>query len=52
MVDVVMSPESESYLVFCRFENGSVLIDRILHSRQDYVSILLGNMQEEFENDF
>jgi len=35
------------YLAFYRYENDSVLIDRILHGRQDYVSILLGNAVEE-----
>jgi len=36
-----------SYLVFYRPVNGDVFIDRILHSRQDYISILLGDIQEE-----
>ena len=36
-----------SYLAFYRPQNGDVLIDRILHGRQDYVSILLGDIQEE-----
>jgi len=36
-----------SYLAFYRPKNGDVLIDRILHGRQDYVSILLGDIQEE-----
>jgi plasmid stabilization system protein ParE len=35
-----------SYLAFYRYENDSVFIDRILHGRQDYVSILLGNIDE------
>jgi len=36
-----------SYLAFYRHQNGDVLIDRIFHSRQDYVSVLLGDFQEE-----
>ena len=35
-----------SYLAFYRPKNGDVLIDRILHGRQDYASILLGDIQE------
>jgi plasmid stabilization system protein ParE len=35
-----------SYLAFYRHVNGDVYIDRILHSRQDYVSILLGDFGE------
>jgi len=36
-----------SYLAFYRSHNDDVLIDRILHVRQDYVSILIGDIQEE-----
>jgi len=36
-----------SYLAFYRFENDMVLIDRILHGRQDYVTILLGKIEED-----
>jgi len=36
-----------SYLAFYRPKNGDVLIDRILHGRQDYISILLGDIQEK-----
>ena len=36
-----------SYLAFYRLQSGDVLIDRILHGRQDYISILLGEMQDE-----
>jgi len=36
-----------SYLAFYRTQNGDVLIDRILHGRQDYISILLGDIQEK-----
>ena len=36
-----------SYLAFYRFQNDDVLIDRILHARQDYVSVLLGDYIEE-----
>ena len=36
-----------SYLAFYRFHDEDVLIDRILHSRQDYVSILLGDLTDE-----
>ena len=42
---------SGSYLAFYRYENDNVLIDRILHGRQDYVSILLGDVQREYEDD-
>ena len=31
------------YLVFYRFNNGIILVDRILYGRRDYLSILLGN---------
>lgn len=31
-----------SYLVFYRYEDGNVFVDRILHGKQDYVSILVG----------
>ena len=33
-----------NYLAFYRSQNGSVLIDRILNGRQDYISILLGDI--------
>jgi len=36
-----------SYLAFYHPKNGDVFIDRILHSRQDYISILLGDFIEE-----
>jgi len=36
-----------SYLAFYRPHNDDVLIDRILHSRQDYVSILIGDIRGE-----
>ena len=36
-----------SYLAFYRFENDMVLIDRILHGRQDYITILLGKTEED-----
>jgi plasmid stabilization system protein ParE len=35
-----------SYLTFYRYKNGNVFIDRILHGKQDYISILLGDIQE------
>jgi len=35
-----------SYLAFYRYRNDDVLIDRILHGRQDYVSILLGDLTD------
>ena len=35
-----------SYLAFYRYNNDDVFIDRILHGRQDYISILLGDIQE------
>jgi len=38
-----------SYLAFYRFEDDNVLIDRILHGRQDYISILLGELANEEE---
>ena len=31
------------YLVFYRFNNGIIFVDRILYGRRDYLSILLGN---------
>ena len=31
------------YLVFFRFNNGIIFVDRILYGRRDYLSILLGN---------
>ena len=36
-----------TYLAFYRFHHNDVSIDRILHSRQDYISILLGDVQLE-----
>ena len=33
-----------SYLAFYRLQNSNVLIDRILNGRQDYISILLGDI--------
>ena len=35
-----------SYLAFYRYHNGEVLIDRILHGRQDYITILLRDMTD------
>ena len=32
-----------NYLVFYRFSNGIIFVDRILYGRRDYLSILLGN---------
>jgi len=49
MANIVMSKEAERDLAFYRYENDNVLIDRILHGRQDYISILLGNVVEEDE---
>jgi len=40
---------SGNYVAFYRFEGDNVLIDRILHGRQDYISILLGDIQEDGE---
>ena len=31
------------YLVFYRYSNGIIFVDRILYGRRDYLSILLGN---------
>ena len=31
------------YLVFYRFNNGIIFVDRILYGRRDYLSILFGN---------
>jgi len=36
-----------SYLAFYRYLDGDVLIDRILHGRQDYIAILFGDIQDE-----
>jgi plasmid stabilization system protein ParE len=36
-----------SYLAFYRPVNGNVYIDRILHGRQDYISILLGDIYDD-----
>ena len=36
-----------SYLAFYRSQNDDVLIDRILHAKQDYVFILLGDINEK-----
>ena len=36
-----------SYLAFYRLQNEKVLIDRVLHGRQDYVSILLCNLKKK-----
>ena len=33
-----------NYLAFYRYYNDEVLIDRIFHGRQDYISILLGDL--------
>jgi addiction module RelE/StbE family toxin len=33
-----------SYLVFYRPQNNTVLIDRILYGRRDYLAILFGNL--------
>ena len=38
-----------NYLAFYRMQGGDVLIDRILHGRQDYVSLLLGDVWDETE---
>ena len=36
-----------NYLAFYRHVNGDVFIDRILHSRQDYITILIDAFQNE-----
>lgn len=33
----------KNYLVFYRFSNSTIYVDRILYSRRNYISILLGN---------
>jgi len=38
-----------SYLAFYRVKNNDVFIDRVLHGRQDYISILLGDVHEELD---
>jgi len=39
-----------NYLAFYRYANDNVFIDRILHSRQDYISILLGDACGDFDD--
>jgi len=41
-----------SYLAFYRYADKTVLIDRILHGRQNYIAVMLGDMIEECEDDF
>jgi len=36
-----------SYLTFYHTQNGNVLIDRVFHVRQDYITILLGDIVED-----
>ena len=36
-----------SYLVFYREQSGLVYVDRILHGKRDYLSILFGNLANE-----
>ena len=31
------------YLVFYRYSNGNIFVDRILYGRRNYLNILLGN---------
>jgi len=38
-----------NYLAFYRCENDNVFVDRILHGRQDYINILLGDVQGDFD---
>jgi len=40
-----------SYLVFYRHINDDVLVDRIFHGRQDYITILFGDMPEGYDDD-
>jgi len=37
-----------NYLAFYRYKNDNVFIDRIFHSRQDYVAILLGDTDDDY----
>ena len=41
-----------NYLAFYHYHNNDVLIDRILYGRQDYMSILFGDVQGEYDDDF
>ena len=41
-----------SYLAFYRYADNVVWIDRILHSRQNYIAILLGDIREGQDDDF
>ena len=41
-----------SYLAFYRYSDNLVSIDRILHSKQNYIAIMLGDISEEMGNDF
>jgi len=36
-----------NYLAFYRFYNDDVFIDRIFHGRQDYISLLFGDLTNE-----
>ena len=38
---------SGNYLAFYRPQAGKILIDRILHSRQNYLAILFGNLPQD-----
>ena len=39
-----------NYLAFYRYEHNHVFIDRILHSKQNYILILLGDINDEHDD--
>ena len=37
-----------SYLIFYRYENNEIFIDRIIHGKRNYIAILFPTTEEEF----
>ena len=42
--------KSKSYLIFYRYENNQIFVDRIIHGKRDYISILFPYEENEEEN--
>ena len=42
--------KSKGYFIFYRYENNQIFVDRIIHGKRDYISILFPYEENEEEN--
>jgi len=43
--------KSKGYLIFYRYENNQIFVDRIIHGKRDYISILFPDIENETDYD-